>query len=373
MPELLACPCPPGSSASPTSSPMCKDPDTATAGAATPPPDAAPKSLRERLLAPATVTTLEVKYATHPRVAEFYCTITSLFFALPLLLYYTHRYDPVECEWPAAARTHPPVDHAVVPHWARFPVMTEIAIALSVLAAIASTLYHATLVRVLSTCDACVAVTAFYVHTMALVWAGAKHAHGVALAPPPTGGTEVVESVQQWIERVVLGPVTTWLAPLPAVTPASVHASAGSTTLLAAAPSRTASSLPATVATAGRWLAALHHHVPHIDPVWAAGVVTAATAGAFLWTWEATAKPALLLMAGVFPLNFAASLDLDEYLALAFGLAGIACFLLDRKKIAPLHPLWHLFGGLSLYFGLEETILVHRRYHPLPSCLPVAA
>ncbi|KAG0362797.1 hypothetical protein BG005_004174 [Podila minutissima] len=94
-----------------------------------------PLSLKKQLFAKATVVTLEKKYATVHWAAEFYCTITSPCFALPLFLYL----DP-SFRWSA------PEIHS-----------THFTIALSVLTALTSTLYHATLYKIFSSLDACFA------------------------------------------------------------------------------------------------------------------------------------------------------------------------------------------------------------------------
>ncbi|KAF9315876.1 hypothetical protein BG003_002564 [Podila horticola] len=106
-----------------------------------------PPSLKKQLFAKATVVTLEKKYATVHWAAEFYCTITSPCFALPLLLYL----DP-SFRWSA------PEIHS-----------THFTIALSVLTALTSTLYHATLYKIFSSLDACFATIMFYLNTIHLL------------------------------------------------------------------------------------------------------------------------------------------------------------------------------------------------------------
>lgn len=81
------------------------------------------------------------------QLAEFYCTITSPCFALPLFLYL----DP-SFRWSA------PEIHS-----------THFTIALSVLTALTSTLYHATLYKIFSSLDACFATIMFYLNTIHLL------------------------------------------------------------------------------------------------------------------------------------------------------------------------------------------------------------
>ncbi|KAF9962022.1 hypothetical protein BGZ72_000089 [Mortierella alpina] len=103
--------------------------------------------LVQQLFSKATVVTLEKKYATVHWAAEFYCTISSPCFALPILLYC----DP-SFRWSA------PEIHT-----------THFAIFLSVLTALTSMLYHATLYKIFSSLDACFATIMFYINTIHLL------------------------------------------------------------------------------------------------------------------------------------------------------------------------------------------------------------
>ncbi|KAI9090959.1 hypothetical protein DFS34DRAFT_336470 [Phlyctochytrium arcticum] len=101
------------------------------------------RPLLERLLSAATITSMERKYTVHKRIAEFWCTLTSPFFALPLLIY---------CFIPASQI--PPLQHACIIG--------------STLAGIVSTLYHCTLYKVFSSADAAVATATFYLNAISL-------------------------------------------------------------------------------------------------------------------------------------------------------------------------------------------------------------
>ncbi|KAF9576503.1 hypothetical protein EC968_007981 [Mortierella alpina] len=103
--------------------------------------------LVQQLFSKATVVTLEKKYATVHWAAEFYCTISSPCFALPVLLYF----DP-SFRWSA------PEIHT-----------THFAIFLSVLTALTSMFYHATLYKIFSSLDACFATIMFYINTIHLL------------------------------------------------------------------------------------------------------------------------------------------------------------------------------------------------------------
>ncbi|KAJ3183054.1 hypothetical protein HDU87_007476 [Geranomyces variabilis] len=100
-------------------------------------------TLYERLFSTASVTTMEAKYTTSSFIAEFWCTLTSPFFALPLLIYFF-----------VPASAVPPLQHACI--------------AGSCLAALVSTLYHSTLWKVFSSADAAVATVTFYLNAISL-------------------------------------------------------------------------------------------------------------------------------------------------------------------------------------------------------------
>ncbi|TPX61099.1 hypothetical protein PhCBS80983_g01345 [Powellomyces hirtus] len=99
--------------------------------------------LYERMFTAATVTTMEQKYTVTRFIAEFYCTLTSPFFALPLIIY------------------------LFVP-WSAIPPLQHACIAGSCLAAFVSTLYHCTLWKVFSSADAAVATITFYLNAISL-------------------------------------------------------------------------------------------------------------------------------------------------------------------------------------------------------------
>ncbi|KAF9198931.1 hypothetical protein BGZ49_000127 [Haplosporangium sp. Z 27] len=103
--------------------------------------------LKKQLFSKATVVTLEKKYATVNWAAEFYCTISSPCFALPLLLYLDSSF-----RWSA------PEIHTI--HFTIF---------LSVMTALTSTLYHATLYKIFSSIDACLATIMFYLNSIQLL------------------------------------------------------------------------------------------------------------------------------------------------------------------------------------------------------------
>lgn len=83
------------------------------------------------------VVTMETKYCVVPWVAEYWCTITSPFFALPVLIYTMHPF-------------------------AELSIFTNVCVACSILTAAMSTIYHATLYRIWSLLDCVCATVMFY-------------------------------------------------------------------------------------------------------------------------------------------------------------------------------------------------------------------
>ncbi|KAI9208227.1 uncharacterized protein BJ171DRAFT_490707 [Polychytrium aggregatum] len=98
---------------------------------------------QERLFIPATVTSMESKYSVVSHIAEFWCTLTSPFFALPLLIYLHVPFNDI-----------PNLQHACI--------------AGACLSALVSLLYHWTLYRLWSTADAAIATITFYLNVISL-------------------------------------------------------------------------------------------------------------------------------------------------------------------------------------------------------------
>ena len=117
------------------------------------------RSLLDRLLGPpshckycdaAEVTTMEKRYHVHPRVAEFWCAVTSPFYALGLIVYACPR-DRWAAEWQALGHV---------------PTYIHIANALSVLLAITSTVYHALLWELFGSIDCSIAIVVWFAVTL---------------------------------------------------------------------------------------------------------------------------------------------------------------------------------------------------------------
>ncbi|KAI9145128.1 hypothetical protein BKA69DRAFT_1053273 [Paraphysoderma sedebokerense] len=225
---------------------------------------------KHQIIGTAKVVTLEPKYHVCSCVAEFYCTLTSPFFALPVLIY---------------------LDHSI----SSIPVVLNCTIWFSVLCAIVSTLYHATLFNVFSTLDACIATITFYLNAIAVLSAISKQ-------------------------------IPSFLLPIFAV--------AENLGFQDEASSATNPSIEEY----------LQYHILGISVI-------------FITRHGNTAKPALIMTAGLLPFIVYGYIVLNRYDALVTGLIGIACFLLDRRKICQSHAFWHVFGGVSLYLGLKSTVI----------------
>ncbi|TPX39022.1 hypothetical protein SeMB42_g06520 [Synchytrium endobioticum] len=106
--------------------------------------DGTKKGLWQMMVTPASVTTMEAKYFVVPFVAEFYCTITSIFFCAPILIYSEIPYSLV-----------PPIQRACI--------------ILSCITALASFGYHMTIWKVLSSVDAGLATATMFLNAYSLV------------------------------------------------------------------------------------------------------------------------------------------------------------------------------------------------------------
>ena len=186
---------------------------------------------------------MEKKFTHSRRIQEYYCTITSPAFAIPLCFLFMD----VEL-------------HS----------LTIQAIFCSVLAGFMSTVYHATLYKITSTLDVCCAAIANYVVCIAII----SHKYGLR------------DSLFDHASMVVV-------------------------TLLI-------------VLYGYNWRGTSHVVIPTMG-------------------FAAVCQAIVLLLAG-------------DYVALFVGAVAIGCYLLDKLQIAPLHPLWHIFGGIYLFLSLENTI-----------------
>ena len=119
----------------------------------------APFSLLDRILGlPSTckfcdtapVTTMEKRYAMHPQIAEFWCCVTSIFYASGVIVYAAPR-----SEW---AEQWLQLNH--------LPAYVHTCIVLGMVTATASTVYHATLWEGLGAFDCSMAIVLWFASTL---------------------------------------------------------------------------------------------------------------------------------------------------------------------------------------------------------------
>lgn len=79
-------------------------------------------------------------------------------------------------------------------------------------------------------------------------------------------------------------------------------------------------------------------------------MLTGFTVFFFFWRFNSALYVTMFLSAT--PLLCVALIHLHLLIAVLIGALGMASYLLDRKKVAPLHSLWHLFGGLAVMFAI---------------------
>ncbi|TPX30445.1 hypothetical protein SmJEL517_g05991 [Synchytrium microbalum] len=215
--------------------------------------DGSKKDLWDMFITPASITTMETKFGVMPNVAEFYCTITSIFFCAPLLIYNDIPYELV-----------PPLQRACI--------------ALACITAVASFAYHMTIWKVLSSADSGLAVATMFLNA---------HSLNSSLAPPSS-----------WLHNDL-----SWQVPLTAII------------LL------------------------------------------------FIWHWERTAILAVKMILVIFPWSVYGYIRGGAWTGMILGVAGLACFAVDRKGWFPGHTWWHIGGGLSLYYAIhaatQKTLLTY--------------
>ena len=225
----------------------------------------------------ATVTSIEPKWRVHPHIAEFYCTVTSWAFALPLLVFIFPPPGGLVYSLPSGIHSIP----------------IEAPLAFSALTAVFSTLYHWTLWEVFSSLDTALAVMTFF--CASLVTTEAVGHTPRSLFP--------IESFPGYASREVQFTVALVLA-----------------------------------VVFQRW-------------------------------WKTTEVPAVLLFALCLPVPMWNLWLMDEiWCAVSIPLA-VVFFLLDRLKVAPTHPLWHLIGGYSLYLCFYTSLKHYNQTHLSPELL----
>eukprot|EP00835_Amoeboradix_gromovi_P005588 NODE_539_length_6967_cov_0.428800.p4 type:complete len:223 gc:universal NODE_539_length_6967_cov_0.428800:4842-5510(+) len=186
---------------------------------------------------------MEKKNTHSKHIKEYYCTLTSPAFALPLIFCFMN----VEL-------------HS----------LTIQAILCSVIAGIMSTIYHATLYTITSTIDVCCAAIANYVVCLAII----SHKYHLR------------DSIFDHVSIFVI--------------------------------------LALILLYGYNWRGTSHVVIPTMG-------------------FAAVCQGIVLLLAG-------------DYLALLVGIIAVGCYILDKLNILPLHPLWHVMGGIYLCLSLQNTI-----------------
>jgi hypothetical protein len=122
-------------------------------------PKHAPASLLDRILGPPTtckfcdtapVTTMEKRYAMHPQIAEFWCCVSSIFYASGVIVY-----AAPQSQW---ADQWLQLNH--------LPAYVHTCILLGIITAAASTIYHATLWEGMGSFDCSMAIVLWFASTL---------------------------------------------------------------------------------------------------------------------------------------------------------------------------------------------------------------
>lgn len=76
--------------------------------------------------------------------------------------------------------------------------------------------------------------------------------------------------------------------------------------------------------------------------------------------WRYSTRLALIVVGVVYPFAMLSSMRMKKYYGVAVFLLvniGVACFLMDRMGIAPLHSLWHIFGAGAITLALYHVVV----------------
>jgi len=251
-----------------------------------------PKDDHLGLFKPAPITSIEAKYVVHPHIAEFWCTVTSCAFALPLLMLI----------YPPPGGLH----YSLASGINSIPV--EAPLFLSVMTALWSTLYHWTLWDLFSTFDEACAIMTFYSASLVMLQAAGHDPH----------------SVLSYLFGGNFG------------------------------------------SGAGNGNGLFFLELPGLLPGFASREVQLLSVLVIVVLFVVLFRRAVLPVA-----LFAVVLPIPVYLFWVLGspessawiVVSVCFFLADRLKIAPTHPLWHLFGGYALYHCLYTSLAYYNQVH----------
>lgn len=79
-----------------------------------------------------------------------------------------------------------------------------------------------------------------------------------------------------------------------------------------------------------------------------------------LYAWRYSTRIALIVVALIYPFAMLSCSNMKSYYGgVVFTLitTGIACFILDRMGVAPLHSLWHILGGCAITLSLYNVVV----------------
>lgn len=77
----------------------------------------------------------------------------------------------------------------------------------------------------------------------------------------------------------------------------------------------------------------------------------------FLAFWRLGGRVAIGLFVAAIPFLVLTFIRLHLLLALTIGAIGCTCFVLDRKKVAPLHSIWHVTGGIAVMLAIMVSAM----------------
>jgi len=80
----------------------------------------------------------------------------------------------------------------------------------------------------------------------------------------------------------------------------------------------------------------------------------------YIMMWRYSTRLAVIVVGIVFPFSMLSCYKAPLYYGVIVGLLlllGMLCFILDRMGYAPLHSLWHIFGGCAIFATLYNVVV----------------
>ncbi|KAJ1556559.1 hypothetical protein HK096_000206 [Nowakowskiella sp. JEL0078] len=202
------------------------------------------------------------------------------------------------------------------------PLLQNVVVIWSCAAGVTSFFYHMSNYTVCSSIDEAVAVTTFYVNAINL---NVQHRwFKNPLLNPPTQHTLVPRSIPVNIPWWVIQQLNTNKTVLPQLT--------------------TREPLPNLPSMMTQFLAI-------VIPLLPAFMILCL----FAYRWDHTGQIPVYLVLTLFPFAVFGYLQMGCYWGLAAGISGLTSFVLDRLGVASLHPMWHVFAGVSILASVLGT------------------